>query len=118
MTACVVWDNLMDPVGLGFEIFAAMAAYRTKDENNLPIDPSGTFDGKPFANAKELGTLLRNSTKTRDCLTRNVYRFAMGRNESGIDSEQIAKLAQAFTAGGQKFKALAISPIRTAALNT
>jgi Protein of unknown function (DUF1588)/Protein of unknown function (DUF1585) len=108
---CAACHTLMDPVGLAFENFDAMAIYRTQDENGLAIDPSGMMDGKSFAGPRELGTLLRQSSKARDCLTRNIYRFAMGRVENSYDDAQINALGQSFVAGGQKFKSLVMSLI-------
>ncbi|MEA2700856.1 MAG: hypothetical protein QOI66_5127 [Myxococcales bacterium] len=109
--SCAVCHTMMDPVGLAFENFDGMSVYRTKDENGLAIDPSGMMDGKSFAGARELGTLLRQSTKARDCLTRNVYRFAMGHVENSYDDAQINKLSASFAAGGQKFKTLVMNMI-------
>ena len=55
--SCSGCHAAMDPIGFGFESFDAMGHYRTQ-EFGLPIDSTGSFDGKPFANAKELGFSL------------------------------------------------------------
>jgi hypothetical protein len=104
--SCIGCHALMDPVGLAFENFDAMAIYRTKEENGLTIDPSGTMDGQKFSGPKELGALLRKSDKARDCLTRNIYRFATGHLESAYDEGQIVKLGKDFAAGGQKLRSM------------
>jgi Protein of unknown function (DUF1585)/Protein of unknown function (DUF1588) len=102
--ACAGCHNLMDPIGLAFENFDAMGIYRSTEENGLAIDPSGTFDGQPFAGPRELGALLRQSEKARDCMARRIYRFATGREETTYDEIQIQQLSKAFAAAGQRFR--------------
>ncbi len=107
--ACSACHSLMDPVGLAFENFDALGIYRTVEENGLPIDPSGQFDGQAFANAAELGALLHQSDKVRSCFTRRIYRYAMGRLENDYDNAQIQQLATTFTANGQRLRSLLVS---------
>jgi hypothetical protein len=103
--SCSGCHNLMDPIGLAFENFDAMGVYRTNEENGLAIDPAGTFDKQMFSGPQELGALLRQSTKARDCMARRIYRFATGREENNYDDDQVKQLSQAFAAGGQRFRA-------------
>ena len=107
--SCAGCHGIMDPIGLAFENFDAMGAYRTKDENGQPIDAHGELNGKPFAGPRELGMLLRQSDEARACMTRRIYRFATGRNENGYDDAQIALLDKAFNQAGRKFKSLVSS---------
>jgi Protein of unknown function (DUF1592)/Protein of unknown function (DUF1588)/Protein of unknown function (DUF1595)/Protein of unknown function (DUF1585) len=102
--SCAGCHSKMDSIGLAFENFDAMAIYRTKDENGATVDPSGSYDGTPFAGPRELGALLRASDKARDCMARRIYRFAMGREETAYDEVQIKQLGAAFAAGGQRFR--------------
>jgi hypothetical protein len=102
--ACAGCHRLMDPIGLAFENFDALGLYRTKEENGLAIDPSGTFDGTAFTGPRELGALLRQSQKARDCMARRIYRFATGREETAYDEAQIQKLGQAFATAGQRLR--------------
>jgi hypothetical protein len=102
--SCSGCHTLMDPIGLAFENFDAMGIYRTNEENGLAIDPAGTFDKQSFSGPRELGALLRQSPKARDCMARRIYRFAMGREETAYDRVQIQQLAQAFAAGGQRLR--------------
>src|SRR5690606_23628731 len=50
---CAGCHALMDPLGLPFESFDAIGRHRTLD-GELPVDPSGAFDGVPVADAVEL----------------------------------------------------------------
>jgi hypothetical protein len=102
--SCSGCHTLMDPIGLAFENFDAMGIYRTNEENGLAIDPAGIFDKQPFSGPRELGALLRQSPKARDCMARRIYRFATGREETPYDKVQIQQLAQAFAAGGQRLR--------------
>jgi hypothetical protein len=102
--ACSGCHKMMDSIGLGFENFDALGIYRTKEENGLAIDPSGTYDGTPFAGPRELGAILRQSQKARDCMARRIYRFATGREETAYDQAQIQRLGQAFAAAGQRLR--------------
>jgi hypothetical protein len=96
----------MDPVGLAFENFDALGKYRTNEENGLAIDASGDLDGLPFTTPAEMGALMRQSEKVRNCMVRRVYRYAMGRKENEYDEAQIAALSAAFVTDGQRFSPL------------
>jgi hypothetical protein len=107
--ACAPCHDLMDPLGLALENFDAMGIHRLEEENGLTIDPSGTLDGVAFAGPRELGKLLRNSERTRDCVTRWIYRYATGREENEYDDLQIRKLVQEFAGLGQRLKPLLLN---------
>jgi hypothetical protein len=99
----------MDPVGLSFENFDALGAYRTQDENGLPIDPSGDFDGQPFLDPTGLGAAMRQSPKVQACLVRRIYRYTMGHLETPFDNAQIEALTASFGASGNRFDPLILS---------
>jgi hypothetical protein len=103
---CGGCHNLMDSIGLAFENFDAMGMYRTKEENGLAIDPSGELDGKKFTSPRELGTMIRQSDKARDCMARRIYRFANAREENDYDEAQIKMITSAFVASGQKVRSM------------
>jgi hypothetical protein len=94
--ACRPCHDLMDPIGLALENFDAMGIYRRTDENGLAIDTGGTIDGTSFAGPRELGAMMRQSPKVRDCVTRWIYRYATGREENDYDKVQIERLVQDF----------------------
>lgn len=102
--SCSGCHSMMDPIGLAFENFDAMGVYRTKEENGLTIDPAGSFDKQAFAGPQELGALLHQSEKARDCMARRIYRFATGREENDYDDAQIKQLGQSFLAAGQRLR--------------
>lgn len=111
---CRGCHTLMDPIGLAFENFDAVGAFRT-EENGQPIDVSGDLDGKPFPGPAELGALLRNDPRTGPCFARNLFRFASGHVEIASEEPAIAKINQDFAAGGHKLRALASAIVRSEA---
>jgi hypothetical protein len=110
--ACAACHSLMDPVGLALENFDALGKFRTNEENGLVIDASGQFDGTPFTTPAEMGALMRQSDKVRECMVRRVYRYAMGRKENAYDEAQIAALKAAFVTGGQRFSPLLMNLVQ------
>lgn len=84
--SCASCHDLMDPIGLGLENFDGIGAFR-ETENEVTIDPSGQLDGMPFADAAELGAVLRDNPLVGQCLVRNMYRFATGHIET--DGEEV-----------------------------
>lgn len=111
--SCAGCHSLMDPVGLAFENFDGIGRFRTKDENGLAIDPSGGFDGSDFVGPKELGKLIRNSEKARNCLVKRIYRYTVGHLENDFDQVQLAELDSAFASNSQRFSPLLLSLVRS-----
>jgi hypothetical protein len=75
----------MDPIGLAFENFDAIGAYRAQ-ENGVEIDASGNLDGQAYDDAIGMGQALRDHESLGPCITRNLYRYAVGHNP--VPSEQ------------------------------
>src|SRR4029453_5963889 len=69
--------ELFDTVGVAFERFDGLGAYRT-EEGKLPIDTHGTLDGRPYATVNELMGLLKADARVSDCFVRNLYRYVTG----------------------------------------
>ncbi len=109
---CAGCHALTDPIGLAFEHFDAVGAYRST-EHGLTIDPSGNLDGVPFADAPALARLLQDDPLLTDCLVRQVYRYATGRRETEGETSTIDGLRASFSNGGNLqslVKALVASP--------
>jgi len=96
--ACSNCHSLFQPMGDAFEEYDAIGAYRT-EQYGFPIDSSGVLVGatggdKPVANAIELVKLLAQSGQTDDCVTRQLFRFTVGRTEVPFDSCMLTQTAQ------------------------
>jgi hypothetical protein len=108
--SCAGCHRLLDPIGVGFESYDAIGAYRVR-ENGLEIDAtgelldagsaSGTFNG-----AVELAQRLSTSSAVRDCVQKQWFRFSLGRFEGDEDSCTMQRLSEAFAASDYDVKAL------------
>jgi hypothetical protein len=113
---CASCHVLMDPIGLGFEHYDPIGAYRdvdglgavdaTGDIVQAGPDLEGTFDG-----ALELAGKLARSTEVRNCVANQWFRFSMGRMESTDDSCSISGLHDAFRASGGNIRDLIVRVI-------
>lgn len=88
--ACAGCHAQLDPVGFAMESFDPVGRYRTT-ENGKPVDTSGALTNAgdatgPFANGVELVERLADARIVKECLPRQVFRFASGR--SGGDEEE------------------------------
>lgn len=104
--ACAGCHALFDPMGMAFEHFDAIGQYRAT-ENGNPIDPSGILeDGTAFANAAELGTVLRGNARVLECLLRNFYRDINGRTDDVQDQASIDAMEASLAARNYVFRDL------------
>jgi hypothetical protein len=101
---CASCHTLMDPIGLGFENYDAIGAYRT-EEGGVPIDVSGEVtasadaDGE-FIGAVELAERLSSSRAVSDCYATQWYRFAMGRRDVASERCVLDDVADRFAETG------------------
>ena len=92
--------------------------YFIRTEDQFPeIDTSGTtvFDGQliSFDGPHEVADILVDSGRMEWCLSREYFRFAMGRTEWESDEETIEELAENMRNGttlAEAFKAIAYTP--------
>jgi hypothetical protein len=89
---CAVCHNLIDPPGLALENYDPVGRYRTTDKG-MVIDPSGTFNGVAFKDARELTALLSSDPQFAQCLARKLFTFALGRAPAAEDTTNVARLA-------------------------
>ncbi|MEM9728028.1 MAG: DUF1588 domain-containing protein [Myxococcota bacterium] len=96
---CSGCHNLMDPIGLAFENFDAMGAFR-ETENGITIDASGQLDGVPYDGPLEAGEALRNHPNLGSCFVRTLFRYAVGRDAVPTEWPLIDYLGERFAEGG------------------
>ncbi len=109
---CKNCHELIDPIGLAFEHYDAIGAYRETD-NGAPIDPTGQIisrtdapDSPPFTGALELSAQLAESPQVRDCVARQMLRSAIDRQESVLDACSVLELVQKFEASSGNLRQL------------
>jgi hypothetical protein len=109
----------MDPIGLTFENYDAVGAYRTQ-ENGVTIDASGSLpgtDGKA-QNAIELARLIAASDDTQNCFALQWINYAYGRT---LDDSQPAdaclkeQVAKTFRESGENVQQLLLNLTQTEA---
>jgi hypothetical protein len=104
---CAGCHARMDPIGFGLENYDAIGRYRTS-EGKFPIDSSGTLpNGKSFAGAAELKTILRNDPQvfTR-ALSVKLLTYALGRGLESYDRAAVATIVGSVKQNGYRFSAL------------
>jgi hypothetical protein len=115
--ACAGCHALMDPLGLPLENFDAIGRYRTTD-HGLTIDPSGEFEGKPVANARELGEAFGESQEVARCLVRKFYSYALGHAEREVDGSVLNALADSFEKSGFELRELVLDIVSQEAFSS
>jgi hypothetical protein len=100
-TFCRGCHTQIDGVGFGFEEFDGVGAYRTI-ENGSPVDTSGVLQGTdvdgPFVGVSELSDKLMTSQQVLGCFIKQVYRFAMGQEETDDSSRMLSAIGTGFSA--------------------
>jgi hypothetical protein len=83
---CAYCHRVIDPLGLSFERYDAIGAFRTLDEVGNPVDASGAveIDGEEvtFEDARELSSALATSADVRRCVTKKIAEYGVGRSLS------------------------------------
>ncbi|HVZ75273.1 MAG TPA: DUF1592 domain-containing protein [Polyangia bacterium] len=110
---CKTCHTLMDPIGLAYENFDGIGAYRTMDAGQV-IDASGDLDGMTFKDPRELATLLHDDSHVMDCFARNLYRYVTGHVESADEEPAITQLVDGFKTGDYQFGALVNGMVNSA----
>lgn len=110
--SCAGCHRLMDPIGLGFEGYDGIGAWRSS-ENGKPIDARGELfdtdvDGR-FTGAVELSKKLAESTDVRECVVRMWFRFGYGRTEGPEDVCTLQRLNNAFEGRGRRIQDLVLA---------
>lgn len=114
---CAGCHTLTDPIGLGFENFDGLGRWRLT-ENGATIDASGDLDGDRFADAWELGGVVADHPRLGYCMTRHLYRYAVGRLESEGEDELVDWLSLGLEGSGFSYQELLIDLIMSDGFRT
>ena len=106
---CKSCHAVMDPIGLSFENFDGIGAYRAMDQYG-PIDATGTLplpSGEvSFPGASVLGPILANDERLAKCAAEKVLTYAVGRGFSAHDEQTLQSVVAATTASGKGLRGL------------
>jgi len=114
---CAGCHQAMDPFGFALEHFDPIGRYRA-DENGLPIDASGEFNGLVWDGALELGQVLRNDAGSGPCMIKNFYRYANGTPDDMTDAALVTELAGTLAERGYVWRDLLIDFVASNAFNS
>lgn len=103
--SCAGCHRITDPIGLSLENYTPVGSYRTT-ENGVPIDVSGSFEGKNYQNAIEFTKLLRESPSTQSCIVQRAFEYGTGRDIATGEQTWLEYLNSNFAAAGYRFPAL------------
>jgi hypothetical protein len=99
---CAACHALFDPMGLSFETFDPVGAYRDKDPNGRPYVTDGSLDGMPFKDSRELVAMIRKSPDAERCFTANLFRYALGHVETPGEKAVDDEWRQGFSSDGRQ----------------
>lgn len=107
--SCAACHEMIDPIGFAFEHYDGIGKWRDL-EAGAPVDASGALtvtdvDG-PIDGVLELSTKLTQSDEVKRCVTRQWFRFAMGRTESDDDLCTNESLETSFVESGGDIQVL------------
>jgi hypothetical protein len=109
--SCAGCHKRIDGIGLGFEQFDAVGAFRTQ-ENGKPVDSSGQFVSADahlnggFHDSIELVQRLADSDDVKHCVATQWLRFALGRLETHDDKCTLDALFKDFAGSEQDIRML------------
>lgn len=102
---CAGCHSRMDPIGLTFENFDALGAYRADDDGHA-LDVSGDLDGTMFDGPEALAQLLHDDPEVATCMVRQLYRYATAHVEGSGEEIVIRDLAAGLPATGYRVDTL------------
>lgn len=119
--ACYGCHQFIDPVGFTFEHYDGLGLWRDT-ENGQTIDSTGGIiaaaDGalvSPVNGVSELAEKLSSSRQVHECVGKELYRFALGRQLTEADSCTVTLLMDRFMATKGNFKELMLAIVESEA---
>jgi hypothetical protein len=110
---CNTCHSKMDPIGLTFENFDGIGAFRTMDADQV-IDATGELDGVKVNDARGLAEALKNHPDLATCMARTLYRYAAGHLETEGEQPLVKALGDDFVKNGAHFRGLLLGVVQSA----
>ncbi len=114
--SCAGCHSQMDPIGFALDRFDTVGRLRRVDDWGFPLDtdvswrllrPAGSADLR-FDSLRTMATTFRELPEATTCVTRQIYRFATGREEHPADAGTIAALDAMFRGGGRRLRSFLV----------
>ena len=113
---CAGCHQFFDGMGLAMEDYDGLGRHRT-EEQGKPIDASGSLFATDVDGEVEGGVALAHrlaeSEQVRACVTRQWFRFALGRFEADADACTLDTLQHAFADSDADVRALLVDLVRS-----
>ena len=115
--SCAKCHRMIDPLGIPFENFDGVGAFRTMD-GPAEVDPSSEITGTaahdgPTTDAIDFVGKLAKIPEVRDCVALQWFRFATGRLEQEADAASLQQAKRAFRESGYKIPDLVAAMVLT-----
>jgi mono/diheme cytochrome c family protein len=102
----------MDPIGFALDAFDTVGRHRGTDDWGFPLDTAVSWTlidkGKsqeiPFDSLRTMSAAFVDLPQATNCVTKQVFRFATGREETAADDAALAGLTQEFISDGRRLK--------------
>ena len=106
--ACAACHARLDPLGFALENFDAVGAFRTEEEEGVPVDPSGALpDGTLIDGPDGLRrVLLDRRHEFVETLAAKLLTYALGRGLESYDQPAVREIRRRTEAGDYRFSAL------------
>ena len=111
-SACGGCHSRFEPLAFGLERFDGLGTYQETDEheNHLRQDGEILFPGEPkavpYRTSAEMMSLLANSDRVSQCLTRKVIQFSLGRPLFAADAKAVREIQAASQRDGGTYPAV------------
>jgi hypothetical protein len=111
--ACAGCHATLDPIGLAFEHYDAIGAWRGSEHGEL-IDAAGELPtGESFADVRELAQLLADDPRFPRCVARQLMTYALGRELVPADDDTLDDVHARFVAADHDFVALVVALVQS-----
>jgi hypothetical protein len=113
---CASCHNRMDPIGLAFENFNAIGAWRDTERKQPIMAEGNLITGEQFKSVSELKKILANDHREEffTTLTSKLMTYATGRGMEYYDVETIDRIVKSLEAQDGKFGALLTGIVESA----
>lgn len=118
--SCTTCHGMINPLGFGLENFDAVGRYRT-EEKGRAVDASGSYEPPSatptaFTGARELATLLANSTETHTAFVEQLFHYLVKQPIRAYGPNALSDLVRSFEANDLQIRRLIVEIMATSAL--
>lgn len=118
--ACAGCHSTIDPIGLSFEVFDAIGAYRSSYPDGVAIEPSGELDkgisdtAVSYGSSAELVATLAKQPQVQACYASKWLEWSTGRTPTAAQKREVERVAQSGLVSIRELLVeVAVSPLLT-----